>query len=105
MITLRVSDDEKERLRQRASEKGLTLSDYVRTLLKLKSKSKRKKATCDLKVVAYELNKIGVNINQIARYVNINREIDLKVLNELSKVEDRLKEILSFSLKVDPQSK
>jgi phosphate uptake regulator len=106
LITLRVSDDEKERLKQKADEKGLTLSDYVRAVI-LGSKSvKRKKATCEeLKAVAYEINRIGVNINQIARRVNTTREIDIKVLEELSRIEDRLTEILKeiLSLKAEPQ--
>ena len=42
--------------------------------------------TKDYKRVIYLLSNVANNINQIARYANINKELDVKVLEELQKI-------------------
>ena len=44
--------------------------------------------TKDYKRVIYLLSNIANNINQITRYTNINKELDIKVLEELQKINE-----------------
>jgi hypothetical protein len=60
-----------------------TYSDFIRlsiekTIIKEQSKHTEK--------LRYELNKIGLNINQIAQYSNSCKKVDMMVHNELKKI-------------------
>jgi len=71
-ITIRVSEEEREQLKKTAEAEGMTLSDYVRSRLtgvKPRRKPKTEEVE-ELRKLAYEIHKIGVNINQIARAMN-----------------------------------
>ncbi len=95
-ITIRFSDDERAFLEKEAREKNITLSDVIRLKLFSYRKKELENQECEklYQYILYNINRIGNNINQIARHVNASREIDIKVLEELSNVEDRLTEIL-----------
>lgn len=70
-IEIRLTDTEKKLIQSYAKEDGLTVTDYVKTLaLKQVLFSKRLEYTSDLRTVIFEINKIGNNINQIAKHVN-----------------------------------
>lgn len=43
--------------------------------------------------LTYEINKIGGNINQIAKYTHQNRDIDIYVASQLVSIYERLKKI------------
>ena len=69
-ITIRLTAEEKERLKKMAEAEGLTISDFVRKRL-AGVRLRRKPQTEEVKREwLYELNRIGVNLNQIARAVN-----------------------------------
>ena len=44
----------------------------------------------DYSLVVYHLNKIGNNINQIARYANANKSLDIQIYNLLLEVNNYL---------------
>jgi glucan phosphorylase len=52
-----------------------------------------KQHTQDYKRVLYLLSNIANNINQIARYANINKELDVKVLEELQKINEFISKV------------
>ena len=52
-----------------------------------------KQNTQDYKRVIYLLSNIANNINQIARYANINKELDIKVLQELEKINEFINDL------------
>lgn len=94
-ITLRLTEDEYNLLTQLASERGITVSELVRrklfrqrlpqpSPLKLLSKVK------ECKRLSYELNRIGNNLNQVARMVNKRKGIDLLTLEALLRIEREL---------------
>ena len=105
ILATKLTQQEADEIRKRAEREGITISDYLRAVALNKQIRSKKRDCKELSRVAYELNKIGTNINQIARYVNASREIDIKVLEKLSNVEDRLTEILKeiLSLKAETQ--
>lgn len=111
VMRLRVSDDEYERHHANAKKGGFaSVSDYFRwalgseNLSKMatpkKGKPKRVAVVRELdQKLLYEVNAIGVNMNQIARGINLalltDGEIsEVNLLNSLVKIENKLVEIL-----------
>ncbi len=88
---VRLTQDEHEQLSKLADENDLTLSEYIR-----RSALKRKtKITTEFeKALYFEINRIGNNLNQIAKYVNTNKKLDKFVLKSLVSIERELKELL-----------
>jgi hypothetical protein len=101
-ITVRLTEEEYEMLSKLAEERNLSVSELVRKLVFERRLPKPTPKKAMLKIpecrkLAYELNKIGVNLNQIARRVNINKNIDLLALELLAEIEE---ELLALSKKV-----
>ena len=97
-MIIRVSQEEKIRIKSYAKiGKYACMSDYIRTRLFNSNKkviSLDEEASAQLKRLDYELNKIGVNYNQIAKKINTHdvyqftsedREVFRQVLVELKK--------------------
>lgn len=92
IIILRLTEEEKEQAVKAAKEVGLTLSSYVRKMIlgnKIVSKT-------DVKTL-FELNKIGVNLNQLVRHINMLpvEENIVSSLDEINTFIGELKNITS----------
>jgi transcriptional regulator with XRE-family HTH domain len=98
--TIRFTEEEVKKLQRLAEAKGLTISELIRLkVLDLPipnriSPERLAKKNEDFRKLLYEVNKIGVNINQIARYCNKYREVDVYVLEKLLEIERNLKKLL-----------
>lgn len=73
-----------------ASSLNITLSKYCREVLE---NGYIVKSHNDYGLVLYHLNKIGNNINQIARFTNANKSLDIQIYNLLLEIDDYLKEL------------
>jgi hypothetical protein len=89
-VTIRLDEITKQKLLelQSASEEN-NISKIIKqcinsSIITIPTKQKTK----DYKRVIYLLSNIANNINQIARYTNINKELDIKVLEELQKINE-----------------
>ena len=95
-LIIRVSDEEKVRIKSHARIGRYTgMSDFIRARLLSSNKkvvSLDEAAAAQIKRMDYELNKIGVNLNQLAKRINIHdvyqfttadREVFRQVLQEL----------------------
>lgn len=84
-LTARVSEEEAQKIKENAIKAGITVSEFLRSsALNIKIKQKQ----CDeLKMIVYEINKIGNNLNQIARKINSDRDIDIEALERLKNIE------------------
>jgi len=95
-LIIRVSKEEKIRIKSHTKMgKYACMSDFIRTRLFNSNKkviSLDKEASTQIKRMDYELNKIGVNLNQIAKKINIHdvyqftsddREVFKQILQEL----------------------
>ena len=89
-ISAKVSDDFFEYVSELAEQKNLTISELIKQSI-LHSKIEDKKAQ---QRIAYEINRIGNNLNQIARLCNMRRAVDIATLQELTIIEEQLKEII-----------
>ncbi len=67
-LNVRLTEIEYENANAKAEYCGLTMSEYIRK--QIMDGVVIKYERFDIKALANELNKIGVNINQIARWVN-----------------------------------
>lgn len=68
-IDVRVSDEEKRELMRLATEQGMSLSDYLRSVLLGKEIIVRRESHAPASLVQ-ELSRIGNNLNQLARHAN-----------------------------------
>ncbi len=67
-IRVKVYEEELQIAKEKANYCNLSMSDYIRK--QIVDGAVIKIETDDIKAVSEELNKIGININQIARHVN-----------------------------------
>lgn len=97
LICIRLSGLEKKLLLQRCSKEGYrTISDFCRAKLVRKREIKKVEASKEFieatQKLDFELNKIGVNLNQVAKrlnthpiyqFSNADRKVFLQLLSEL----------------------
>jgi len=79
------------------------IEDYIKRYgvkVRLKKTHIRKHINEDLETIrqvvrdlTYEINKIGTNINQLAKYTNQKRDIDIYVASQLRAIYERLRKI------------
>lgn len=71
-VSVRVSKAEKETIAKRATAYGMTLSEFARTVLLsgLKEPPPPRTDPAAVRALAFELSKLGTNLNQLARRAN-----------------------------------
>ena len=89
-VTIRFTDDEYNKVYSSAQELGISLSDYIRR--KATGNRERISSKCN-KELLYEMNRIGNNLNQIAKHCNINKSVDKLVLKSLVEIEKKLNDL------------
>jgi hypothetical protein len=72
-IKIRLTSKEREEIRELAREEGLNVSEYIRKRALQRQAEEQAKLEMERQLI-YQLNKIGVNLNQIARGINILRK-------------------------------
>ena len=89
-VSVRLSDSEKEKLELNASLAGLKASAYIRHII---SNAKPPIHRFD-KAMIIQVARIGNNINQIAKHVNIDKVIDGVVLKQIIEVNKKLDDLV-----------
>ena len=97
--TLRFYQGEDEELlawlQNKQNNGGYTLNELIKLILKsavIKKCPKFNRGT-ELQKYIYEINKIGNNLNQIAKKVNFSKKLDNKVLEEMGKIRAELQQL------------
>ena len=93
-ITIRVTDDELQKLHDRKTD--VTLAGWMRNLGL--SITPIKQADPNL---VRTLGRIGSNLNQIAKHANTHNELDLRVLTEINAIRKVLADLIEKNLKAD----
>lgn len=88
-IKIRLTDEEHERLKE--LQQGNELATWMRTTCLNIGAAQQAKADPQ---ILRELNKIGVNMNQIARAVNSHRADYSAIQQAFSQISDQLDEII-----------
>lgn len=79
-----LSEEETELLKKKADSFGLSMSDYLRSLIVHGSVKAQSRLTNEqFQALLNEMNHIGVNINQIAYRVNAARNANREDFNDL----------------------
>ena len=93
-LHFRITPTEKKEIEEKAKLVGKSVANYLISL----SQNQRIVVAKKLPKLIYEINKIGVNVNQIAAVANsqgyVNKEMLIKVGDDLQKVVDLLQQIL-----------
>lgn len=86
-IELRVNQQEKIRIAHLAKERGFeTVAQYVRCVaMKPGSESPSTQRQAQYACM-YQLNRMGVNVNQIARHLNSGRQLDEEIRQTLAQI-------------------
>ena len=113
LLAVRLTKLEKRLLVRRCQEEGYrTLSDCCRAKLVKPREQRRIVASGEFRAISRsmdrELNRIGVNLNQIARSINANKlynlsEQDQHVLSELNEALKQCYQMLEHYLKILPK--
>ena len=90
-VSVRLSDSEKEKLELNASLAGLKVSAYIRHIMP----NSRPPIHRFDKTMVIQVAKIGNNLNQIAKHVNIGKAIDSVVLRQIIDVNKKLDDLIS----------
>lgn len=100
-VTFRCKKSEKELLKSKAKYARLSLTDYI-----LRCSSKKKIIVIDgLPELVKEINKIGVNINQIVRVANQFKSVDensvRRIANEQIKIQNAIYDFMKQIAQTD----
>lgn len=97
MIRIRVTQDEKDKINERKTQKSL--ATWLRNLAldTLPMPTPITKTTpiksADPQLVR-AIGRVGSNLNQIAKYANTNKQLDDKVLSSINRIETLLMKII-----------
>ncbi len=88
--TIRFTPDEYEKIEEQREKTNLDFTSFCKSAI-LKKRVKTKEEENFKRDLIYQINKIGVNLNQIARAVNQKDRV--AVLTELVEIEKQLREL------------
>ena len=94
-LIVRMTDREKQNLVLAASKKGVTISKYVRDAVVNPPDVTRSEYNEIKSMINYEIRKLGVNVNQIAKKYNEYAFVEpsLDLLDKLNKIIELMGEI------------
>lgn len=90
---LRVTAAERALVEERAEAAGLSLVEYCRNAI-FKTRIAPKRGTID-QALLVELNRVGVNLNQIARHFNAGRDLPPDFPDLLAEIRAAVQKVLS----------
>lgn len=90
---LRVTAAERALVEERAEAAGLSLVEYCRHAI-FKTRIAPKRGTID-QALLVELNRVGVNLNQIARHFNAGRDLPPDFPDVLAEIRAAVQKVLS----------
>jgi ABC-type antimicrobial peptide transport system permease subunit len=91
--------NEEKELREKAEKKKLSLKDYIKVAISTYDDG-RFIVPGDKKIqeLILQIRKIGNNVNQLVRYINTNKKLDItdiqKLQKHLAEIEEKIKDLL-----------
>ena len=76
MLRVRMTSEDKQALYRQAQRNHKTMSEYIRAVAKCPPDITRDEFDASIARMIYEINKIGVNINQIAKKYNEHQYVE-----------------------------
>ncbi len=98
MVKVRMTAEEKATLTQQAKAKGMNVSDYIRKISARPPNVTRGEFETAVQKSIYEIHKIGVNVNQVAKKYNENVYVQPRdeLIRYLNRVYELLYELTEF---------
>ena len=98
MLRVRMTPEEKAALHRRASLHRKSMSEYIRSVVKCPPDVTRDEFDASIVRMIYEINKIGVNINQIAKKYNEHQYVEpsADLLDKLDEVYAMMKSTIQI---------
>lgn len=96
MLRVRMTPEDKQALYMQARRNHKTMSEYIRTVAKRPPDVTRDEFDASITRMIYEINKIGVNINQIAKKYNEHKFVKPSedLLEKLDEVSEMIKSMI-----------
>lgn len=99
VVSLDFRPEDYEAVREAAEKRGLKLRTFCReAILKAAGKAMRLPPSSEIaqayREVAYQVSKIGANLNQIAKHVNVHKTLDQDWLERLELIDRKLETLL-----------
>lgn len=103
-VLVRMTTEEYQKVKELSETLGVSIAEIFRSKVFRgefpKLKRERLEKICNhLPALIKEVNRIGVNINQIARYCNRGRVVDYQVLRQLEEINEELSSLLLLVVK------
>ncbi len=94
-LIVRMTDKEKREVARAASKRGISMSELVRICVLKPPEVSRKEFNTLKRMINYEIRKIGVNVNQIAKKYNEYSYVEpsLDLLSKLNQIIELMYEI------------
>ena len=98
-VKVNLDEEVHQKLKEFCDARNITMAEYFRNQINTKiddarePQQKRVHKTTDPKLL-YHLNKIGNNLNQIAKHLNEGNSLEFQALAELTNIEQSLKGFL-----------
>lgn len=92
-ISARCDEQEYQIFLEKCEQSKLSKAEFVRNMI-LKTTVKEVDRDHQKRVI-FLLNNLANNVNQIAHHANINKQLDIDVLNELKEISDFAKEVVN----------
>ena len=101
IVKFRIQISEKEKLKMEAEKKNLTMSEYVRRVIVTPPPVTQEEFENVKMQLLYEIRKIGVNINQIAKKYNEYYYVEPReeLMDKMERIEDLTKQILKVIMR------
>ena len=102
-VLVRLTTDEYQKVKELSEALGVSIAEIFRSKVFRgefpEFRRERLEKICNhLPALIREVNRIGVNVNQIARYCNRGRVVDYQVLRQLEEINEELSSLLLLSL-------
>ena len=94
IVKFRMTENEKKALQLQAKEYQMNMSDYIRKVAARPPDVTKDEYETSIQKTIYEIHKIGVNVNQIAKKYNVVPSKELSV--QLSEVYELLHNLFDF---------
>jgi len=99
-VKINLTPEQYENVAIKANDNSLKLSTYLKTIMNLKNDLDNKKIPAELKRIIFLFNNLTNNLNQVAKKVNYENEINQDALYTLFEIETNSKSILDEIKKI-----
>lgn len=100
-IKINLLPEDYEGIKRKAYDNDMTIAALVRLATNSAKLPEKKHVTGEYKELIFQINKIGVNINQMTKVLNNTRKADAEMLRYLNVVQEKLVQLIVMADKHD----